>query len=74
MINKNEHGKGSFHGHISALTIAPEYRKCGLARRMMDIYEKMADEYLLVHIRYLEVFKSHNTQCIGSNRSALLKF
>lgn len=34
-------GKGEewWHGHVTALTVAPEYRRLGLARSLMDLLE-----------------------------------
>lgn len=33
-------GEGeNWHGHVTAVTIAPEYRRLSLARRLMDILE-----------------------------------
>jgi N-terminal acetyltransferase B complex catalytic subunit len=39
VIGKAE-GKGNlWHGHVSALTVAPEYRRLGLAKTLMDYFE-----------------------------------
>jgi ribosomal protein S18 acetylase RimI-like enzyme len=33
-------GKGkSWHGHVTAVTVAPTYRRQGLAKKLMDILE-----------------------------------
>lgn len=35
-------GKGKeWHGHITALTVGSEYRRIGLARRLVGILEKI---------------------------------
>lgn len=33
-----------WHGHVTALTVAPEYRRLGLARKMMNLLEMVSDE------------------------------
>lgn len=33
-----------WHGHITALTVAPEYRRLGLARKMIDLLELVSDK------------------------------
>jgi N-terminal acetyltransferase B complex catalytic subunit len=43
MIGKVE-GKGAhWHGHVSAVTVAPAYRRLGLAKLLMDILEELSD-------------------------------
>eukprot|EP00937_MAST-01D_sp_MAST-1D-sp2_P001140 g1140.t1 len=40
-------GKGvNWHGHVTAVTVAPEYRRLGLAHAMMDYLEEVSrDQY-----------------------------
>lgn len=39
-------GRGTdWHGHVTAITVAPEYRRLGLAGKMMDLLERMSDEF-----------------------------
>ncbi|PIK55393.1 putative N-alpha-acetyltransferase 20-like [Apostichopus japonicus] len=33
----------TWHGHVTALTVAPEYRRLGLAAKMMNILEEVSD-------------------------------
>ncbi len=33
-----------WHGHVTALTVAPEYRRMGLARQLMDILENVSEK------------------------------
>ncbi len=33
-----------WHAHVTALTVAPEYRRLGLARKMMSVFEMVSDE------------------------------
>ncbi|CAK5277104.1 unnamed protein product [Mycena citricolor] len=40
----NADGSGSdFHGHVTALTVAPEYRRLGLAHRMTTLLEFISE-------------------------------
>lgn len=41
--NKNPHYL-PWHGHITALTVAPEARRIGHARRLTEALERQADE------------------------------
>ena len=44
VIGKAE-GKGEeHHGHVSAVTVAPEYRRLGLARKLMNEFEGISEE------------------------------
>ncbi len=44
MIGKAE-GRGSeWHGHVSALTVAPEFRRLGLAKTLMAELERVSDK------------------------------
>lgn len=44
VIGKAE-GKGKeHHGHVTAITVAPEYRRLGLAQGMMDLLEDVSDK------------------------------
>lgn len=33
-----------WHGHVTAITVAPEYRRLGLAEGMMTLLEKVSEE------------------------------
>ena len=33
-----------WHGHVTAVTVAADYRRLGLARKMMDILESTSEE------------------------------
>lgn len=38
-------GEGTeYHGHVTAVTVAPEYRRLGLARKMVGLLELVSDE------------------------------
>src|SRR6266496_1037659 len=39
-------GRGTdWHSHVTAITVSPEYRRLGLAKGMMDVFEKSSDQY-----------------------------
>ena len=39
-------GKGKeWHGHVTAVTVAPEYRRLGLAKRMMQDLETVSESF-----------------------------
>jgi N-terminal acetyltransferase B complex catalytic subunit len=44
VIGKAEGINSEWHGHVTALTVAPEYRRLGLARKMMNLLEMVSDE------------------------------
>lgn len=38
-------GKGeSWHGHVTAVTVAPEYRRQQLAKKLMNLLEDVSDK------------------------------
>jgi N-terminal acetyltransferase B complex catalytic subunit len=44
MIGKAE-GKGeNWHGHVSAVTVAPEFRRLGLAQQLMNALEDISEK------------------------------
>ncbi|PCH39347.1 N-acetyltransferase [Wolfiporia cocos MD-104 SS10] len=44
MLGKAEGAGLEWHGHVTALSVAPEYRRLGLARKMMSHLEQVSDE------------------------------
>jgi N-terminal acetyltransferase B complex catalytic subunit len=44
VLGKAEGEHADWHGHVTALTVAPEYRRLGLARKMMHLLETVSDE------------------------------
>ena len=44
VLGKAEGSNAEWHGHVTALTVAPEYRRLSLARRMMALLEMVSDE------------------------------
>lgn len=43
VLGKAEGQNAEWHGHITALTVAPEYRRLSLARKMIDYLERVSD-------------------------------
>ncbi|KAH8074801.1 N-acetyltransferase [Cristinia sonorae] len=43
VIGKAEGMSQEWHGHVTALTVAPEYRRLSLASKMMDLLEHVSD-------------------------------
>ena len=44
-MGKAEGQMENWHGHVTALTVAPEYRRLGLAGKLMNILEEISDRY-----------------------------
>jgi N-terminal acetyltransferase B complex catalytic subunit len=48
VMGKSEGHPDNWHGHVTALTVAPEYRRLGLAGKLMNILEEVSDRYLFI--------------------------
>jgi N-terminal acetyltransferase B complex catalytic subunit len=44
IIGKAEGNSTEWHGHVSAVTVAPEFRRLGLARTLMGDLERVSDD------------------------------
>jgi len=44
VIGKAEGNGAEWHGHVTALSVAPEYRRLSLARKMINLLEMVSDE------------------------------
>lgn len=44
MLGKAEGTSTEWHGHVTAITVAPEYRRLSLARKMMSLLEMVSEE------------------------------
>ncbi|CAD6572706.1 MAG: N-terminal acetyltransferase [Cyphobasidiales sp. Tagirdzhanova-0007] len=44
MMGKTEGRGEDWHGHVTSLTVAPSYRRLGLARMMTELLEKVSDQ------------------------------
>jgi N-terminal acetyltransferase B complex catalytic subunit len=49
LIGKVEGIEENWHSHVSALSVAPEFRRTGLAKRLMSYFEEISEE---VHDAY----------------------
>lgn len=43
IMGKSEGEGNKWHGHVTAVTVAPEFRRLGLARRLMKYLEDVSD-------------------------------
>lgn len=43
VLGKAEGTAQEWHGHVTAITVAPEYRRLSLAHKMMDLLERVSD-------------------------------
>lgn len=41
-MGKSEGEAHDWHGHVTVLTVAPAYRRLGLAKRLMDYLERIS--------------------------------
>jgi N-terminal acetyltransferase B complex catalytic subunit len=64
IIGKVEGTGNLWHGHVSAVTVAPSYRKMGLARKLMDDFEEISTR---IHDAYfVDLFvRASNTLAIS---------
>ena len=64
---KNDEKKKNWHGHVTAVTVAPYFRKQGLARALMNFLEKVSQD---IHdAYYVDLFvRSSNTVAINMYR------
>ena len=54
-------GEGQlWHGHVTALTVAPEYRRMGLARSLMELLEEISVKFYDTYFVDLFVRKSNS--------------
>jgi len=45
VMGKAEGSAENWHGHVTALTVAPEYRRLGLAAKLMHSLEDISEKY-----------------------------
>lgn len=45
-MGKSEGTGSNWHGHVTALTVAPAYRRLGIANRLMDHLESVSEGYV----------------------------
>lgn len=64
VIGKAEGQGTEWHGHVTAITVAPEYRRLSLGRNMMDLLELVSDQ--AYHGFFVDLFvRCNNNIAIG---------
>ncbi|PKI85725.1 Nat3p [Malassezia vespertilionis] len=54
----------TLHGHVTAVTVAPEYRRLGVAQMMMDFFELISEH--AYHAFFVDLFvRPSNVNAIG---------
>lgn len=48
VMGKAEGGGEKWHGHVTALTVAPEFRRLGLAGKLMNNLEQISEQYVFL--------------------------
>ena len=43
-MGKSEGEDKNWHGHVTVLTVAPSYRRLGIARQLMAYLERISEE------------------------------
>lgn len=69
IIGKSEGEDDQWHGHVSAVTVSPEYRRLGLASKLMNFLEDLWDNTYNCYFVDLFVRKT-NTVAINMYRAA----
>lgn len=54
LIGKTEGANKEWHGHVSAVTVAPIYRRIGIARNLMNLYEELSNH--LYNAYFVDLF------------------
>lgn len=60
VIGKTEGERTEWHGHVSAVTVAPQYRRLGLASKLMDFTETLSQDTYNCYFVDLFVRKSNS--------------
>lgn len=45
-----------WHGHVTALSVAPEFRRLGLAAKLMELLEEISERWQLFYVHYIVGF------------------
>lgn len=43
-----------WHGHVTALSVAPEFRRLGLAAKLMEMLEEISERFVASHPRFYD--------------------
>ena len=60
-MGKVEGRPDSFHGHITAVTVAPDYRRMGLAAKLIAELERVCERWEMKFSIWKSTFSSQNT-------------
>ncbi|KAI8900814.1 acyl-CoA N-acyltransferase [Globomyces pollinis-pini] len=60
VMGKAEGDGALWHGHVSALTVCPDFRRIGLAQKLMDILEEVSEKIYDTYFVDLFVRSSNN--------------
>lgn len=63
-MGKAEGGGEKWHGHVTALTVAPEFRRLGLAGKLMNNLEQISEQYVFLRQIFLYYFSSNTNKYI----------
>ncbi|CAO1613517.1 unnamed protein product [Sympodiomycopsis kandeliae] len=64
LFGKGEGNKKERHGHVTAVTVAPEFRRLGLAQKMMQLLEIASD--FLYDAWFIDLFvRPSNSLAVG---------
>lgn len=47
-MGKAEGQFDNWHGHVTALTVSPDYRRLGLAVQLMNFLEDVSEKYIFI--------------------------
>ena len=65
VMGKSEGGKELWHGHVTAVTVAPEYRRLGLAKQLMQSLEETSE--FVYNCFFVDLFvRQSNSLAIGT--------
>lgn len=55
-MGKAEGYKENWHGHVSVVTVAPEFRRLGLAQKLMDNIESVSENLYVIRVDLSPLF------------------
>ena len=61
VMGKAEGTRTDWHGHVTALTVGPTFRRLGLAKQLMDILEEVSEKMYVLEM-FTEFMFSKCTQ------------
>lgn len=71
VMGKAEGYGEDWHGHVTAVTVAPEFRRLGLAKKLMDSLENVS-EHLYVSLS-LAIVRAIDSHCVPQVRRLLCR-